>query len=253
MSGRMSFILVKQSSMDAPALRALNCSRVSMALIADVQRALMEGGTKTLVTRSLRKLVRPAVKIGTLVFSECDLREPMPERQVIPGITVREATLNDAHLFEDRESFFERLREGSRCFMGIEDATGKLTNYRWINTSAAYVPELKRYMVFRPNEAYAYDLNTLPEFRRRGIDRYTRHHTYSYLREHGYTKLYAYIHGDNYVSLQAARHLLRPIARVWYIQIRGCNPIMIGGRKRGLPQLSPATPSSIPPLKFLPD
>jgi hypothetical protein len=134
----------------------LNCCRVSMALIADVQRALMEGGTKTIVTRSLRKLVRPAVKIGTLVFSECDLREPMPERQVIPGITVREATLNDAHLFEDPESFFGRIREGSRCFIGVEDATGKLTNYRWINTSAAYVPELKRYMVFRPNEAYAF-------------------------------------------------------------------------------------------------
>jgi ribosomal protein S18 acetylase RimI-like enzyme len=212
-----------------------------MALMADVQRALTEGGPKTLVTRSLRKLVRPGVKIGTLVFSECDLRESLPERQVIPGITVRIATLNDAHLFEDRETFFERMKEGSRCFMGVEDATGKLTNYRWINTSAAYVPELKRYMVFRSNEAYAYDLNTLPEFRRRGIDRYTRHCTYSYLREHGYTKLYAYIHGDNYVSLQAARHLLRPIGRVWYIQIRGCNPIMIGGSKPGLPQLSPVT------------
>jgi ribosomal protein S18 acetylase RimI-like enzyme len=237
----MSFILIEPSTMDA---RALNCSPVRMALIADVQRALTEGGSKTLFTRSLRKLVRPAVKIGTLVFSECDLREPMPERQVIPGITVRVATLNDAHLFEDRELFFERMKEGNRCFMGVEEATGKLTNYRWINTSAAYVPELKRYMVFRPNEAYAYDLNTLPEFRRRGIDRYTRHYTYSYLREHGYTKLIAYIHGDNYVSLQAARHLLRPTGRVWYIQIRGCNPIMIGGRKPGLPHLSPVTDSS---------
>ena len=214
-----------------------------MALIADVQRALMEGGPKTLLTRSLRKLVRPAVKIGSLVFSECNLREPLPERQIIAGITVREATANDAHLFPDRDVFFQRMKEGSRCFMGIEDTTGKLTNYRWINTSAAYVPELKRYMVFRPNEAYAYDLNTLPEFRRRGIDRYTRHFTYSYLRDHGYTKLYAYIHGDNYASLQASRHLLRPIGRVWYIQIRGRDPIMIGGRKRGLPQLSPITDS----------
>jgi len=55
--------------------------------------------------------------------------------------------------------------------------------------------------------------------------------------------LYAYIHGDNYASLQASRHLLRPIGRVWYIQIKGFNPIMIGGRKRGLPQLSSITNS----------
>src|SRR5262245_24784967 len=98
----MSFILIQTLSMDAPHHGRLNCSPISMALMADVQRALTEGGPKTLVTRSLRKLVRPGVKIGTLVFSECDLRESLPERQVIPGITVRIATLNDAHLFEDR-------------------------------------------------------------------------------------------------------------------------------------------------------
>src|SRR5262245_52149701 len=111
-----------------------------MALIADVLRAFMDGGPNTCFALSLTVVLRPAVSTGTLVFSECDLREPMPERQVIPGITVREATVNDAHLFSDRDVFFQHMEEGSRCFMGIEDATGKLTNYRWVNTSAAYVP-----------------------------------------------------------------------------------------------------------------
>src|SRR5215813_12445659 len=131
-----------------------------MALTADIQRALREGGAKTVLTRSLRKLLRPALKIGTLVFAECDLRKPMPERCPIPGIIVREATIEDADLF------IERMKQGSRCFMGIEEATGKLTNYRWVNTSWAHVPELKRYMIFRLGEAYAYDLKTLPEFRK---------------------------------------------------------------------------------------
>jgi hypothetical protein len=212
-----------------------------MALTTDIQRALLEGGSKTLLTRSLRKLLRPVVKIGALVFVECDLREPMPERPPMPGITVREATIEDADLFDDRHLFLERLKQGSRCFMGIEDATGKLTNYRWINTSYAYVPELKRYMLFKPGEAYAYDLRTLPEFRRRGIDGYTRHIAYSHLRETGHSKLFAYIHGDNYPSLQASRHLLKPIGHVWYVQLRGCEPIMIGGRKRGLPELTAIT------------
>jgi hypothetical protein len=209
-----------------------------MALTADIQRALREGGAKTVLTRSLRKLLRPAIKIGTLVFAECDLRKPIPERRPIPGIIVREATIEDVDLFEDRTLFLERMKQGSRCFMGIEEATGKLTNYRWVNTSWAYVPELKRYMIFRPGEAYAYDLKTLPEFRKRGIDGYTRHVAYSHLRDTGYTRVYAYIHGDNYPSLRASRHLLKPIGRVWYIQLRGCDPVMLGGRKRGLPDLS---------------
>src|SRR5262249_9495252 len=103
-----------------------------MALAGDIKRGLTEGGPKILLTRSLRKLVRPAVQFGTLVFSECALREPMPERRPIPGILVREVTLQDAHLFEDGDVFLERLEHGSRCFIGIDEASGKLANRRWV-------------------------------------------------------------------------------------------------------------------------
>ena len=140
-----------------------------MALAGDIKRALTEGGPKILLTRSLRKLVRPAVKFGTLVFTECDLRKPMPKRRPIPGTLVREVTLQDAHLSEDGDVFLERLEHGSRCFIGIDEASGKLANRRWINTSAAaYVPELKSWWMLRPGEAYEYDLETMPEFRKRG-------------------------------------------------------------------------------------
>jgi hypothetical protein len=161
----------------------------------------------------------------------------MPEKRAIPGIVLREAALEDAGLFKNPALFRDRTEQGYRCFMGIEEATGKLTNYRWISTSTAYFPELKRRLILKPDEVYAFDLNTLPEFRRRGIDSYTRYCTYSYLRDCGYNKLYAYIHGDNVASLNASRAFLRPIGRVWYIQPRGCNPLMIGGRGEGFPEL----------------
>jgi hypothetical protein len=163
----------------------------------------------------------------------------MPERHVIPGIAFREATIEDVRLFQDQELFLKRITSGNRCFMGIEEATGKLTNYRWIKTSSPYIPELRRDLILQPDEAYAFDLNTLPEFRKRGIDGYTRHYTYSYLRDIGYTKVYAYIHGDNYPSLQASRHFLKPVCRVRYIHPRGADPILIGRRSHGFPQFGP--------------
>jgi len=203
-----------------------------MQLLADIQRTWKDGGLKIVLARTFKKMTRPAFKAGSLVFIECDLRNLCNERRVVSGIILREATVNDAHLFEDRELFFERLREGHRCFMGIEEATGKLTNYRWVSTSTAWIPELNRYLVLRPDEAYVYDLNTLPEFRRRGIDAYTRHAIYTYLRDSGYTKVYAYIHGDNLPSIKASRILLQPMGRVWYLQLRGCEPIIIGGKAK---------------------
>lgn len=208
-----------------------------MALTTDVRRAWLEGGLKIVVARSLKRFVRPALKVGSLVFTECDLRKPLPEKPAIPGIQVREAVSEDAELFEDPSLFTERLRLGYRCFMGIEQATSKLTNYRWISTSTAYFPELRRRLVLKADEAYAFDLATLPEFRRRGIDSYTRYYTYNYLRNSGFKKIYAYIHGDNVASLNASRLFLKPIGRVWYIQPRGFNPLMIGGRSERFPDL----------------
>jgi len=210
-----------------------------MEFTADIRRAWQDGGTKALLTRGVRKIVSPVVKIGSLVFTECDLGEPMPERPFIPGIVIREATPDDLNLFENPELFLERLNDGHRCFMGIDEASGKLANLRWVNTTgSAYIPELQRNWWFGPAGAYAYDLKTMPEFRRRGIDGYTRHYTYSYLRDTGYSKVYAYIHGDNFVSLKASRSFLKPICRIWYAQPKGCPPIVIRGRSPGSPKLT---------------
>jgi ribosomal protein S18 acetylase RimI-like enzyme len=208
-----------------------------MALAADIQRAFVEGGAKTVLSRSLRKMVRPAFKVGSLVFTACDLTNPLPERQRVTGIMAREATIEDARLFEDRALFLDRFKQGHRCFLGIEESSGKLTNYRWVNTSAAFIPELDRYLMLKPGDAYAYDLNTLPAFRKRGIDAYTRYYAYNHLRETGYRRILAYIHGDNFPSLSASRHLLKHIGRVWYVEFRGCAPIMIGGRSAHFPEL----------------
>jgi hypothetical protein len=230
----------------------------NMQLMSDIQRAWNEGGPKAVLVRSCKKLVRPTCSIGTLVFKQCDLREPLPERRAIHGIVLREAALSDANLFENREIFIDRMKSGNRCFMGIEEATGKLTNYRWLNTTAAHVPEIDRHLRLEPGEAYIYDLNTLPEFRRRGIDGYTRQCIYSYLRDCGFMKVVAYIHGDNYVSLRASRDFLKPMGVIRYIWPRGGKPWIFGEwaqsrlSETGLTppvRLAPAAPSPSSPAQ----
>jgi hypothetical protein len=239
-AGRKAFATRVPSGTRAHVIRWRgSCKGLSMQLKTAIQRSWREGGPKVVFTRSLKKLVRPAVTIGTLVFTECDLRKPMPERRVIPGFEVREATIEDVDLFEERDVFLQRLQAGRRCFIAIEEATRRLANRRWVNTSAAYIPELKRYFMLRPGEAYVYDLKTMPEFRRRGVDALNRHYTYSYLRDTGHIRIYAYIHGDNYPSLRASRHFLEPMGRIRYAQLRGCEPMMIGRLEGDFPEFSP--------------
>jgi hypothetical protein len=214
-----------------------SCKIRDVELTASVQRALEEGGVKAVFTRSLKKLARPVFSMGTLVFTECDLTKPFPDERPVNGIVIREATMDDARLFEDRKQFLERLGNGRRCFVAIEAETGGLTNYRWFSTTPAYIPELDRYVWLKPGEVYAYDLKTLPEFRRRGIDAFSRSHAYGCFRDIGYKRVYAYIRGDNFPSLQASRHLLKQVGRVRYLQVRGWEPLMFGEHSSALPEL----------------
>jgi len=211
--------------------------KVNMKLVATIQRALNEGGPKILISRSIRKLFSPLACTGTLVFAEVDLTKPIREAPPISGIEAREAFVGDARLFDDSGPFLERISRGDRCFLAVESATGRLTNYRWITTSPTHIPELNRYLVPEANTVYAYDLVTLPQFRRRGIDSYTRYFTYTFLQRSGVTKIYAYIHGDNQPSLKSASHFNRQLGRIAYVQFRGCEPLMFGERNHKLPAL----------------
>jgi hypothetical protein len=211
--------------------------KVTMKLAAIVRRALNEGGPKTLVSRSIRKLFSPLACAGTLVFAEVDLTKPIREVPPISGIEPREAFVGDARLFDDSGLFLERISGGDRCFLAVESATGRLTNYRWITTSPTHIPELNRYLVPEASTVYAYDLVTLPQFRRRGIDSYARYFTYTFLQRSGVTKIYAYIHGDNQPSLKSASHFNRQLGRIAYVQFRGCEPFMFGKGNQKLPAL----------------
>src|SRR5262249_52490680 len=108
-----------------------------MEFITGFGRAFAEGGGKIIFTRCCRKLFSAVVRFGTLVFAEVDLTHPVREVPIVPGIIPREGKVQDASLFQDPAVFLERMAQGDRCFMGIEEKTGKLTNYRWVTTSPA--------------------------------------------------------------------------------------------------------------------
>jgi hypothetical protein len=208
-----------------------------------IRSAYREGGIKMVVLRSLKKILLPVVRIGGLIFVECDLRK-LPEIAELPGVLAREACADDANLFENPEIFLERIRAGHRCFVGIDSATGKVANYRWIATSAGHILEIDRYILLKPGEVFSYDLRTLPKFQCRGIDSYTRNRTYERLRDQGFTKVHAYIRADNVPMLRSSRLPLKPIGRVWYLQLRGSKCFVFGEGRTGLPQLAKSTSSS---------
>jgi hypothetical protein len=195
--------------------------------------------------RALRKLASPVAEIGIVHFFECDLRIGLPQVRPIPGVIPREAFESDLHLLDGIENDFqrkadalERFRRGDRWFVGIDQSNGKLTNYRWVASVPTLIPELQSNIVPRPGEVFIYALYTVPEYRRLGIDSFTRRYTYDLLyRTSGVEKVLATIFAGNHASLRASRHFLKEIGRVSYITLHRGGTHLIKSRNPNMPTL----------------
>ncbi len=223
-----------------------------MRLLDRAQEVYREQGLRSAAVMAAKKVLSPAMQIGSLHFLEGDLRRGLPKVPPIPGIITREAYVSDvrlldgpdetAHTFSDA---VERLRNGHRWFIAIEHATGKLANYRWVSTTTALIPEIECDLVVGPGQAYVYDIVTLREFRRRGIDSLNRHSVYDYLyKSCGITTVLEYIQYENRASLRAARQFENRVGRVWYMCIRGGTVRFSVKSSKNLPEFRPLqTPS----------
>lgn len=212
-----------------------------------IQKVYRERGISGVAAQTFKKIVRPVARAGSMYFLQRDLRLPMPPLEPNLTLVAREGTLSDVHLLDampnperHKRQAIERLMGGDHWFIGIDKSTGKLANHRWVSLRRAFIPELNRDLIVRPSQAYVYDLETTPEFRRRGIEATTRQFTYDVLhQQYGVNDIVAYILGDNYASLRAARHYLTIICRVWFIRI-GQSIYMFSRENRNMPELKPA-------------
>jgi ribosomal protein S18 acetylase RimI-like enzyme len=220
--------------------------------LTTAQRLYRNGGSKAVVALTLKRLIRPIATVGSMYFLERHLNVPMPQLQPMNGIDVREGTLSDVPLLNAMENAgprkdqaVQRLKQGDRWFIGIEKPSGKLTNYRWVSLTRGFIPELNRDLVLKPGEAYVYDLETLPEFRRRGIEGITRQFTYNtLLNNYGVQRIVVYILADNRASLQAGRQYLTAITRVWFMRVRG-RVFTYAPQNTRMPALAPSSAQSL--------
>jgi hypothetical protein len=218
-----------------------------------------EFGARATIGLALKKLVSPVARIGSLYLMECDLTAGLPRVKPVSGIVAREAFLQEIHLLdgveneaEKKRDAIQRFKRGDRWFVGIDNTTGKLANFRWVTTSWELVPELERNVVPKAGQAFVYALYTAPEYRRRGIDSFTRQYTYDLLyRTAGIKTVLATIFAENTVSKKAGRKFLRKIGRVWYLSILGGRTRVFWWPNPKMPTLAPVprpAPSSEPQL-----
>jgi hypothetical protein len=220
---------------------------MAQRILAIIRDVYSNQGVPAVAALGLKKIVRPVARVGSLYFLERDLSLPMPPLEPSGTIMAREGTLEDIELLNvlpdtarHKKQAVDRLMRGDHWFIGVDRETGKLTNQRWVSLTRTFIPELNRDLVVQPGQAYVYDLETTPEFRRRGIEATMRQFTYHTLaRQYGVQKIVAYICADNYASLRAGRQYLTTICRVWFAQI-GRSALIFARKDQRMPDLRSA-------------
>jgi GNAT superfamily N-acetyltransferase len=205
-------------------------------------------GFRATIGLAVKKLISPVARVGSVYLMECDLKAGLPRVKPVAGIVPREGFLEDIDLLdgiengiEKKRDAIERFKRGDRWFIGVDSTNGKLATFRWVTTAGELIPELERNVVPQPGQAFAYALYTAPEYRRRGIDSFTRQYTYDLLyRTAGIHTVLATIFAENTVSMKAGRKFLRKIGRVWFVSIRGGRTHVFWWPNRKMPTLAPA-------------
>src|SRR5579884_12606 len=152
---------------------------------ASVHKVYKDLGITGVFATGLKKILRPVARVGSLYFLERDLGLPMPRLEPNSNVVAREGTLSDIHLLDQlsdadrrKDQAIERLRRGDHWFIGVDRASGKLMNHRWVTRTRSFIPELARDIIVNPGQGYIYDMETVPEFRRQGIEAVMRQFTY---------------------------------------------------------------------------
>jgi GNAT superfamily N-acetyltransferase len=120
-----------------------------------------------------------------------------------------------------------RLAAGARCF--LVRVEGRPAASSWLSHGWAYVPYLRRRLVLATGEAYLFDLFTMSEHRRQGLQKLLLARAARCARSRGATSLVALVETHNRPSAAFfAAHGFSPRGRLRCLRLPGGHALVLG-------------------------
>jgi predicted GNAT family acetyltransferase len=212
--------------------------------IKQIKEMIRDGGISLLLFRILHKLCYPVLDFGSTVFFTIDLGVPdnAPPRK--PRFVCRQASPADApqllHASDPSrtlEQIEERFRSGQICFAATT-AEDRIIHTRWCAPTGIHIAELSRNLHLSRNDIYVYDNYTCPEFRGLGAANDLQAFILEALPAMGYSRLHAFVKGDNVQVLRSIKPPHRRTGKLFYLRCFGFTPVIAGQRTEEFPRLA---------------
>jgi ribosomal protein S18 acetylase RimI-like enzyme len=152
---------------------------------------------------SVRTIVGGLFSCSDCFLYACSLDKPLPIIEPISNLLFREAQVSDLCLFEEVKQpsdvlWYETLLERKRvCVMAFKEE--ELAAHGWFSVEVDPVTE-RTYVPLAQDEAFIFDLFTLPSFRRQGIQSALLHHMLELIKERGYRRALSLVRVGNTAS-----------------------------------------------------
>jgi len=207
-----------------------------MSGIDCIRKTVQEGGISLLVFRICHKLASPILDFGSTIFFALDFRgsdirpfRPRRKNQFLCGqayMTDASELLEASDPIRSLEQIEERFRQGQICFAARSE-DGRIVHTRWAAPHAVNIAELNLDIQPSPGEIYVYDSYTRPEFRGLGSASQLQRFMVDALPVMGFSRLLAFVKGDNIPVLQSVKPPHRKTGKLFYLRFFGFNPIIV--------------------------
>ncbi|MDX1387634.1 MAG: hypothetical protein R3344_00480 [Acidobacteriota bacterium] len=216
-----------------------------MSLLGSAAHVLRREGLASLLTKTIKKVVRPAIEVNRFHFFEAELAAPRGAPEPRVAVELRTGTARDLETFadvfaiegHDPERLRGNLARGETLVLGF--VGDDLVHYSWTAFSTAWIDEIGVTLKLGPGESYGYDAFTIRQWRGRGIQPAASAFKTALERSRGYTRHISYARADNRPALRTMQKLGRKRTRtVWQVSLFGMKrPLLFGAGREGSPSL----------------
>ncbi len=162
-------------------------------------------GWKAFVDKAIDKILTPLFVQNRILIYKFTGDKPVPvavhARAIFKELFISELPRLEKVMYQDRKAIERRFKKGDRCFAAEID--GRVAHYTWVSFGEEYLPSIEKRIKVRENEAYIYNVYTVPSFRREGLFSYVLGQILRRLHDSSYKRLWVSVLSNN-ISSQTA-------------------------------------------------
>jgi len=178
---------------------------VAMTTVSKSLSYLEREGWRAFIDKAADKMLAPLFVHNRILIYNFTADKPVSvashPRAIFNELSINDLPRLEKVMYQSRKAIEKRFKKGDRCFVAEIDS--RIAHYTWLCFGEEYLPSIEKRVRVKENEAYIYNVYTVPSFRREGLFSFVLGQVLKQLQDSGYKKLWVSVLSNNLSSQNA--------------------------------------------------